>query len=51
VLTNLDATLTGKTHAQSEGDITSTVAARETKRGIDANGLTQKNAFGVVDKS
>jgi hypothetical protein len=36
--------LTGKTYAQSEPDIISAVAARKTKRGIAANGLTQKNA-------
>jgi len=35
----------GKTYAQSDPDITSAVAAHYAKRGIGANGLTQKNAF------
>ena len=34
----------GKTFAQSEPDIISALAARKAKRGIAANGLTQKNA-------
>jgi hypothetical protein len=37
----------GETHAQSERDITSTVAACATNRGIAANGLTQRNACAV----
>jgi hypothetical protein len=36
---------TSKTYAQSEPDIISAVAAHYAKRGIGANGLTQKNAF------
>jgi hypothetical protein len=37
----------GKTFAQSEPDIISALAARKAKRGIAANGLTQKNALAV----
>ena len=36
--------LTGKTYAQSEPDIISAVAARKAKRGVAANGLTQRNS-------
>src|SRR6266480_5620730 len=36
--------LPGKTDVQSEPDITSAVEARGTKRGIAANGLTQRNS-------
>jgi hypothetical protein len=39
--------LTGKTCAQSEPDIISAVAADHAKRGIAANGLTQKNALAI----
>ena len=42
--TSIFALFAGKTYAQSEPDITSAVAARQVKRGITANGLTQKNA-------
>ena len=35
--------LTGETFAQSEPDIIPALAARHAKRGIGANGLTQKN--------
>ena len=44
-LTFCGSTFASKPYAQSEPDITSAVAARKTKRGIAANGLTQKNAL------
>jgi hypothetical protein len=43
--------LTGKSCAQSEPDITSALAARKTKRGIAANGLTQKHSLHATDPS